>query len=1422
MRLFRVVFWRAFQKRVWQILSLFQSTRFLLASLQVGCVLFAAWGLWRAQGQSEKAMLSELTRTEVNDLAGLRDAVNDCLGVTLVVVQEDEDVKRGDARIREALKSAGTNLESLKREPIPGRKTNDSEQLAFENVHRAVHRLAGDAEAFLRVRDSRLRELHRVALWHSAAACQQMCDDWLSQRQRNEAQFRVARALQAPEATPWLLLMVTAMFGLVLTAASRRLGAAHALSFGSIAPGSASDPETARLRDLLENGPVPAHTLDRDGIIQWANRAELQILGYQPDEYIGRSFTEFHEQSGMSEDVLARLQRGESLSAFPVRIRAKDGSMKQFLIDSSACFVAGQLQHTRCFCRDVTGQLHLEEAYRASERRLRTVIRHSPVGIIMTDRSARCLFTNERWSELAAMTAQRASGTGWISALHPDDRDRIYAKWSECAEQGVEFNDEFRFQRPDGTIAWLSGSGVALRNDRGEVQEFVATITDITDLKRVESSIQDRELRLRAIVETAVDGIVVISNQGNIESVNPAVTRMFGYTEPELIGKNVRMLMPAPYCDEHDGYLQDFQRTGKRKVIGIGREVVGLRKDGVTFPLELAVSEMRLADGVHFTGVLHDITGRKRAENAYRESEERFRTMANNAPVMIWQSDADGNRTFFNQRWLDFRKRSLEDELGAGWSSALHPDDRERYMRLYMHSLATHTGFTIEWRMQQPDGNYRWLLGNTVPQFDQDGAFAGLMGTCIDVTEQKSIEQKLRDSEERLALAISGSSHAVWDQNLLTGEMYHSPQLATILGYDPNTIEPSRDWFLNLLHPADVTCTQAAVESHLRNGQIYDFEHRLRSITGEYRWFRSRGSAIRDESGRPVRFSGTTTDITLQKQQEESLKRYALDLEESKQRIELQAAELMEAHERAELASRAKGEFLANMSHEIRTPLNSVLGLTEILQDGNLDPDQKILLGTIRSSGEHLLTIINDILDFSKIEAGKLVLDPVPFRLADCVHQAIGMLELRAEQKGLALVEDISRDLPEWVRGDDGRLRQVLLNLLGNAIKFTEKGSVTVRVRPGAAADRIAFQVIDTGIGIPRSQQESIFAPFEQADGSTTRRFGGTGLGLSIVRRLVEMMQGRIGVESQEGVGSTFHFEVVLTSSEPLATFDANTSRDRQEPAHLAVLVAEDVPQNQLLIRRILEQRGHRPVLADDGLAAIEQAGTGAFDLILMDMQMPRCGGLEATTRIREDERAAGRPRCPIVALTANALSGDRERCLAAGMDGFVTKPVRRDELFSEIARVLSPRVSEATAPGITDPPSTNRLPKPVSLSDDAVADVMERVDDNWEILGELIECFRNDAPAVLRDIESAARENQMEVVFEKAHRLRGSASLFGENELERSLRTIERGVRESNVILLDDVTGLPRRLELLFQQIDELLSRRPVDSTVPKHDSGA
>ena len=537
------------------------------------------------------------------------------------------------------------------------------------------------------------------------------------------------------------------------------------------------------------------------------------------------------------------------------------------------------------------------------------------------------------------------------------------------------------------------------------------------------------------------------------------------------------------------------------------------------------------------------------------------------------------------------------------------------------------------------------------------GLIGGRVHVASDITQRKIADEALRKSETRFFLAMQGANDGLWDWNIETNHVYYSPRWKEMLGYKNEELRNHPDTWKSHLHPDDLTRVDRAVKGYIAGiYDRYEIEFRLRHKDGQYVPILSRGSVVLDKKGKPIRFVGTHIDIT-ERQQKQAFKRAKIA---------------------ADAANHAKSIFLAMMSHEIRTSMNAILGMAELLEGTKLTETQELYVKTLNNAGETLLSLINDILDISKIEAGQVTLEHTTYNLRHMVEKTLKVFEFTASCQQTTLTIDMDDALPQWVRGDSIRLRQVLINLTSNAIKFTHNGRVTLRVI-AEAMDQVSFAVTDTGSGIPKEKQKEIFQPFTQADISTTRKYGGTGLGLTICQRLVELMGGCIELESEVDQGSTFSFTISLprvAQDEILSSAtdrDGAASREKTNTSNnsLDILLVEDTSENRLVIKSYLREEKCRLKIAVNGAEAVEKFKNSTFDLVLMDIQMPVMDGYTATRMIREWEKKTEAHATPILALTAHAMANESIKIKAVGCDLHLTKPIKKTELMEAINKII-------------------------------------------------------------------------------------------------------------------------------------------------------
>jgi len=831
-------------------------------------------------------------------------------------------------------------------------------------------------------------------------------------------------------------------------------------------------------------------------------------------------------------------------------------------------------------------------------------------------------------------------------------------------------------------------------------------------------------------------------------------------------------------------------QAGIRKTAGISALILGLI---LLMTYSLAYAGWRR--------ILEQALIKTREASARLESERRWKLALDGAGHGVWDWHIATGRADYSPMWktmLGYDEADIVDSLSA-WEQLVHPEDLARVKAtMHAHLAGESARYECLLRMRCQDGTWKWLLDRgTVLERDAAGQPQRVLGTHTDITAQMEAEEALSASEERFRYAMEAANDGIWDWNLHSDQVYFSPGWGRMLGYAAEELAAEASTWADLLHPEERDQVLARTRRLLADPGHYELEFRLRTQAGDYRWVLIRAKVVEwGSDGAPWRAVGTHVDVT----------------------------ELKAAQARAEQATRAKSEFLAHMSHEIRTPMNAVLGQTQLLGRQPLSPEQLTMVQRIQDAGQSLLGIINDILDFSKIEAGQLQLSPRPFRLETLTAKLASLFGATAAAKGLGLLIAPPPASPGPLWGDALRLEQVLINLTGNAIKFTDRGEVALCIHPLASTDqevRLRFEVQDTGIGISPEVQATLFTPFTQADAGISRRFGGTGLGLSISKRLVDLMSGVIGVDSQPGQGSTFWFEVTfLRTSEveeispaaPVATPTGPRLRG------LRLLVVDDSAMNRDLVEQALALEGAKVTLAADGQQAVQylQSTTPGFDAILMDVRMPIMDGLTAMRLIR---RELGLSDLPILAFTAGVLPAEQQAARDAGANEVLAKPLNLDLLAMRLAHHVGAERLAAAAEvgpggeGVTPTSSaTPPLAVPLAAEEGEVRVIRDAsgpgdfpaipgidrhslaltLGPNRAFFLRMLGRFLAGSPALLVHARQALTQGDRETAARFLHSLTGNAGSIGAIAIMALAGRLERAIDEGETAITADGGEIP------------------------------
>ncbi len=1022
-----------------------------------------------------------------------------------------------------------------------------------------------------------------------------------------------------------------------------------------------------------------------DGVWNWKILEEkvhyseqwCRLLGFEPHEVsdsVDFFFSILHpDDHALVETEMQKLLSAQTLTKqFEVRLRTKAGHYQWFLDRGKVVeWDDGRPIRMVGTITSISDRKEAEQALTASEHQLRLVTNNVPGPLSRVDRNLRYLFVNDICQSLFGKQRSEILGKTMEEVLPPELYRHALphiAKVMSGERVTFETNSQIRTDNEEITLM----NYVPEFDEEKNVQGFIIAGMDITERKKVEKALQKNERELRLIANNVPGPISRVDKDQRYLFVNDYHRCLVDFPIEQIIGKTIAEVLPASIYRLSEPFIH---RALAGEPVSF-ETMVPYPSGEIGFGLVHFVpnfDENGAVQGFVLIGL--DVTACRKAEAGMEEALTRLEKLASRLPGALYQFrwKPDGTTSFpYSSEKLtsllgldkDYFEKNPTDAFAKRYF-----EDHEPFIESISQSAEHLTPWNSKFRIIQQDGSIHWISGNSIPEREEDGSTLW-HGYINDITDRKHAEFELQIATEKLEQAQAVARTGNWSIDIATGKTFWSKQLFILFG---RAVElgalPYPEVFAEF-HPDDVPALTAAFLETKQSGTPYSLVRRIKQSSGGFRFVRCEGRAIRDKVGKVSELYGTVTDVTDDIEREEDLK---------------------VAHKQAEVANRAKSEFLANMSHEIRTPLTAILGFTEVLREeenmialageGSEKPASQIdriqTIDTIANAGKHLLAIINDVLDLSKIEADKATVEIVEISLIELLRDVEGLVRPTARGKGLELTLTYRTLVPNRIYGDPSRLRQILWNLLGNAIKFTEEGKISFSISMVASEPMplLDIEVEDTGRGIQTDKIERLFQPFVQADNSVTRTHGGTGLGLHISKRLANLMGGDVTlVRSQIGKGSCFQLSIPVELPEGACWVDQNDSSKpleskpaRQESTQLSgrILLAEDGVDNQKLIAFLLRKAGATVEVADNGRIALEMIdnalATGQpFDLLVTDIQMPEIDGYQLTQTLR-----ARGMRIPIVALTAHALAEDRQKCMQAGCDDYESKPIIKAKLLS-------------------------------------------------------------------------------------------------------------------------------------------------------------
>ncbi|TXC85321.1 PAS domain S-box protein [Luteibaculum oceani] len=1152
---------------------------------------------------------------------------------------------------------------------------------------------------------------------------------------------------------------------------------------------------------------------DLEGKIEDVNVAVFEQLGWFPTDLKGKSIWTF-VHTDQYQNLLSLWEEAVEKPKYEwlgnVRLKGKSGVYTWFSVKAlPIANEKGELDSMLLVAENAEKKTGFVPGYEMESRFSGISEEISEFAIIGLDANNRIRLWNKGAERIYNFKIEEVSGQDFLRFLKPSGIEKTSPEEIfENAFQSKKKKEWFGWMKvKDGQDFW--GHVIInpqLTPDKDDILGFTLLVRNLSERKFSDA-------RFQSFLEMGSDSTIIMDEKGKIFLVNRKTEETFGYPREELLGKSIDILVPDSYKDAHKHHRKEYFKDPQARPMGQGSELYAKRKNGEIFPVEISLSPVQTEKGLLVLSSVRDVSQRleneRKLRNAARElnlSYQRLQGIIDSSQDLIAAVDINYNFIAFNRAFKAYFDKEHDTNIQAGDNiktifSEAKPD--KRVLEPYWEKALKGQEFSFELKVNI-DGTregYQNVTFNSIR--DQNKRLLGAAHVIRDITEEFRQKEILKRSEDMLNDAQAFAQIGSFEYDIKLDEIYCSDAVFELLGIPKQKIKVDAD-LLRLVSVNDRKELTQAFITLIEEGKPFHKLLHVNRIDDGREIVISCSARSRITANANPGIIGVIQDETLDYKIQEELK---------------------QAKEKAEETAKLKQNFVANVSHEIRTPMNAILGFSRFLMEANVDNELKDYATNIYSSAENLLVLIDDILDFSKLEAGKVKVENTDFDLKSTIQQVYKLFKLKASQKNIGLEVDWDDKVYAAYKGDPYRINQMLINLVGNAIKFTEKGKITISVsvaRETKTKQDIEIAVRDTGIGIPKEKLNSIFQSFSQAEGDTTRKYGGSGLGLSIVKNLLNILKGEISVDSEVGKGSEFTLKFPIKKGNPKnLSLSEKVDVEHKTGQGYSVLIAEDNLNNQIITAKLLRDVGFDVKVASNGSEAVDLYDEYTFDLILMDIQMPIMDGLEAMKQIKLKEK--NKKSTPIIALTAHALVEEKERYLKAGMNDYVSKPFKPDELYQVVFKQLGnelPRKKGDKSPPVYEDNGASPAKNAENMKPDKPVDLAylrEMVGNDQDVVDEMIDIFKEDTPGYLKAIYENLNTETWEPIAKACHTLKSSIGFVGRSdlvELAKGLQ-LQKEKPADNAPIRDTLNYFTEEIEKVL----EYLNANPEITKVPESD---